>query len=133
MCEIIFFHILKYTLILFFLQEDFYICLGLFFAKDFDIFHMLLFKAFLCFFYNIYHLYVYKKICKKYFLIFFIRVFFIRSFFIRILSIRIFFIRTFLINIRRNFYIVNNIFRNVFFFNNIYILKTLEDNGFYQF
>ena len=46
------------------------------------------------------------------FLIVFNEIFFIKTFFVRILFIRLFFIRI----IRRNFYIVSNIFRCLFFF-----------------
>ena len=55
--------------------------------KDFDIFHVLLFQAFLCYFVNIYHFYVYKKIYKKTF-ISYISIFL--TFFSRILFIKIF-------------------------------------------
>ena len=50
---------LTHALFIFLLQKDFHICLGLFFAflifllqKDFDIIHVLLFEAFLCFWYS---------------------------------------------------------------------------------
>ena len=102
------------------LQKDFDICLGPFFGvfifllqKYFDIFHVFLFEAFLCFFDNIYlpFLYIQKKIIKNFLLvtlvlfsisfirIFFVRIFFIKIFFIRIFFIRVFFIRIFFIRI----------------------------------
>ena len=105
------------------------ICL-FFLQKDFDIFHALLFDAFLCVFDNIYlpFLYLEKKFYKIYFFNFlhnsFVRIFFISIFFIRTFFTIIFFSRIFSVRIRRNFYtsIIYNILRNLFFFNNILIL-----------
>ena len=79
-----------------------------FLQKDFYIFHMLLFEAFLCAYYNSYLSFLYMKI-----------------FFIRIFSIRI----------RRNFYVISNILQHFFFLQqDIYILlQALENNSFYLF
>ena len=126
------FNLFLFTMILnfiflFFLQKYFHIGLESFFVfflfflqKDFDIFHMLLFEAFLC---------VSDKIhfnFKKCFLILFMKIFFIRNFFITIFFIgsffiRIFFIRIFSLRIRKKFYIVNNVLRSLFFFITTYL------------
>ena len=76
--------------------------------KDFDIFHVLLFQAFLCYFVNIYHFYVYKKIYKKTF-ISYISIFL--TFFSRILFIKIF---------HQNFFYQNFLLQNFFHQNFLY-------------
>ena len=111
--------VLILTLFLFFFCRKILICLGPFFAflsffffRKIFIFHVLLFEAFLCAFYNSYLSFLYVKI------------FFIRIFFIRIFSVRI----------RRNFYVISNILQCFFLQQDIYILlQKLENNSFYLF
>ena len=125
-----------------FLRSFFTFCLFLM-QKDFDIFHVLLFRVFLCVFNNIYlPFFILRKNYKKYLInflceyfmncfeqlnsYFFIHIlyltFFIKNFFITIFFIRIFFTRVFSIKTRRNLYVVSNILRHLFFFSNIFTL-----------
>ena len=104
-----FFRMIIYTFTM--IQTPFFLLL----QKDFDIFCVLLFEAFLCVFHIFVYPYYIKK--KKYKNIFISYVSIFLIFFIRI-----FFIRIFFIGIRINFYIVNNILSNLFCFNNIFAL-----------
>ena len=111
--------VLILTLFFFFFCRKILICLGPFFAflsffffRKIFIFHVLLFEAFPCAFYNSYLSFLYMKI------------FFIRIFFITIFSVRI----------RRNFYVISNILQCFFLQQDIYILlQKLENNSFYLF
>ena len=102
-----------------------------FFRKilSFTCFFLESFFVFWCYLFTIF---IYRKnfIKKNIFMshISTILIFFIRIFLIRLFLIRIFFVRIFSIRIRRNFYIINNIFRNLFSLTTyLHFLKTLVD------
>ena len=124
------------------LQKDFDIYLRTFFGvfifllqKYFNIFHVLLFEAFLCFLDNIYlpFLYIQKKKNYKKLVISYISVVFnflhhnflpqnlLHQNFLHLNFLYQNFIhQNFFIRIRRNFYIINIIMNNLFFFKNIF-------------
>ena len=104
-----------------------------FLLKGSNIFHVLLFRVFLCVFDNIdlqfffiyifyyeYFLNRFMRLSIYFFIPILYLIFRIKMFFIRIFVIRVFVIRISFIRIRKNLFIVSNILSHLFFFNNIF-------------